>query len=151
MKLQKKYIVIAVLSLVSLGISILLAYSHYTSVPVPCTITNGCEAVLTSKYSMFLGLPLSVWGIIFNSAVFSLSFWAACSVRGKQLLHIVLGTGALASLVFLFLQFFIIHKVCQYCLTVDLITLFLFLWNLNVSDASVQPALAADRRIGDSV
>lgn len=134
MKLQTKYIVIAALSLVSLGISIFLTHSHYSGVPVPCNVTHGCEAVLTSKYSMFLGLPLSVWGILFNVGVFGLTFWAACSKRGKQLLNITLGVGALSSLVFLFLQFFIIHKVCQYCLTVDLITLFLFLWNLNVSE-----------------
>jgi len=134
MKLQKKYIVIAGLSLVSLGVSIFLTYSHYTGVPVPCTVTQGCEAVLSSKYATFLYIPLSVWGVVFNSAIFGLSFWAACSRRGRLLLGAALGTGAIASLIFLFIQFFIIRKVCQYCLAVDVIILFLFLWNLNMRE-----------------
>jgi uncharacterized membrane protein len=44
----------------------------------------------------------------------------------------MLGAGALASLVFLSLQFFVIQKVCQYCLAVDLLMIIIFLVDLNI-------------------
>lgn len=131
MNIHKKYLVILVLSLVSLGISILLTYSHYSGVPVPCSVTNGCETVLASKYAVMFGLPLSVWGILFNACVAVLALSAGMYKKADFLLQLVLGLGGVASLVFLFLQFAVIQKICQYCLATDLITVFLFLWNLN--------------------
>src|SRR5262247_283149 len=40
---------------------------------VPCHITHGCTDVLTSKYSVVAGIPLSWFGLAFYVAVLSLS------------------------------------------------------------------------------
>lgn len=132
MKTKHKHDAIIVISLLSFGISLYLAMSHYLGFVVPCDITHGCETVLTSKYSVFLGLPLGVWGVFYSVAVIISSLLANHYRVWEKLLLILLGFGAALSLVFLGLQFFVIKKVCQYCLTVDLLNLFLFIWDINI-------------------
>src|SRR5678815_2146422 len=41
--------------------------------PIPCHVTHGCTDVLTSRYSELMGIPLSVFGLIFYVGVFSLA------------------------------------------------------------------------------
>ena len=66
---KHKYDIIALLALLAFGVSLFLSISHYLDLTVPCSITHGCEIVLTSKYSIFLGLPLAVWGVAYSAAV----------------------------------------------------------------------------------
>lgn len=129
---KHKYDTIIILSLLGFGISLYLAITHYMGFTVPCTVTHGCEAVLSSKYSMFLGLPLSVWGVAYFTAVIVSALLANHYLLWKKILTGLLGLGALASLVFLSLQFFVIKKVCQYCLTTDLLSIVLFILDINI-------------------
>ncbi len=66
---RHKHDIIVIFSVFGFGVSMYLAVSHYLGIAVPCDITKGCEAVLSSKYSSLLGLPLSVWGVAYFSAV----------------------------------------------------------------------------------
>ena len=135
---RHKYDIIIFLSLLGFGISVYLTASHYLGVVLPCDITKGCEQVLTSKYSSLLGLPLSVWGIGFFVLVILSSLLANHYSKWKKILTLLLGAGSLAALVFLALQFFVIKKVCQYCLTVDILTIVLFLLDLNIEHKKTQ-------------
>ena len=69
---KHKHDIIAVLAILGFGISLYLAITHYFGFAVPCSITHGCEVVLSSKYSMFLGFPLSVWGVAYFIAIICL-------------------------------------------------------------------------------
>ncbi len=129
---RHKYDLIILLAVIGAGISLYLAVTHYLGFVVPCDITHGCETVLSSKYSMFLGLPLSVWGVAYFVSVVITGLLANHYIIWKKILTILLGLGALASLVFLSLQFFVIKKVCQYCFTVDLLNILLFIWDINI-------------------
>lgn len=141
---RHKHDAIIVISLLSFGISLYLAFSHYLGFVVPCDVTHGCETVLTSKYSVFLGLPLAVWGAGYCVAVIISSLLANHYLVWEKLLLILLGIGAVLSLVFLGLQFFVIKKVCQYCLTVDLLNLFLFIWDINIEHRKPVPLQPVD-------
>jgi uncharacterized membrane protein len=125
-----------ILAVVGFGISLYLAIAHYLGYTVPCDVTHGCEAVLNSKYSMFLGLPLSVWGVAYFSGVIVSALLANSYQLWKKILTVLLGLGAVASLVFLSIQFFIIKKVCQYCLTTDLLSILLFILDINIEHRS---------------
>ncbi len=129
---RHKYDIIIFLSLIGFAITVYLATAHYLGFAVPCTVTKGCEVVLTSKYATFFGLPLSVWGIGFYSAVILSSLLANHYLKWRKVLTALLGFGALASLVFLSLQFFVIGKVCQYCLASDFLIIILFLLDINI-------------------
>jgi len=129
---KHKHDIIVILSVLGFGISLYLAVAHYLGYTVPCDVTHGCEAVLNSKYSMLFGLPLSVWGVGYFTAVIVSSLLANSYTLWKKILTCLLAVGALASLVFLSLQFFVIKKVCQYCLTTDLLSILLFILDINI-------------------
>src|SRR4051812_8879211 len=42
-----------------------LTVEHYQNIIPPCSITGGCEKVLTSPYSTVLGIPVSLVGSIY--------------------------------------------------------------------------------------
>ena len=129
---KHKHDIIVILAVLGFGISLYLAFAHYLGYAVPCDITHGCEAVLNSKSSVFLGLPLGVWGVAYFTAVILSALLANSYGIWKKILTLLLGLGALAALVFLSLQFFVIKKVCQYCLTTDLLSILLFILDINI-------------------
>ena len=129
---KHKHDIIVILAVLGFGVSLYLALAHYLGYAVPCDITHGCEAVLSSKYSMLLGLPLGIWGVAYFIAVIVSALLADSYLVWKKILTVLLGLGALSSLVFLSLQFFVIKKVCQYCLATDLLSILLFILDINI-------------------
>jgi uncharacterized membrane protein len=129
---KHKHDIIVVLAVLGFGVSLYLAIAHYLGYAVPCDITHGCEDVLNSKYSMLFGLPLGVWGVAYFTAVIISALLANSYLLWKRILTVLLGLGTLAALVFLSLQFFVIKKVCQYCLTTDLLSILLFILDINI-------------------
>ena len=129
---RHKHDILAILAVIALSISLFLAVSHYLGFVVPCTITQGCETVLGSKYASLFGLPLSVWGVLFFSAVFVLSLLANHYSKVRKYLTYVLAIGSMGSATFLFLQFFVIGQICQYCVAVDLLTIVMLLLDINI-------------------
>lgn len=95
-----------------------LSYKHYTGGVVPCSVTRGCEAVLSSQYSEIFGIPISFLGMLFYATVLVL---AVNIFDGKArafiFLFIISSIAFAVSLVLVYLQFFVIKAVCAYCLT----------------------------------
>ena len=107
----------SVVALVGLGDAIYLTVHHYTAEPVPCSITNGCEMVLTSAYSEFWGIPLAAFGAAAYFAAFCLALLAAFGNRSMWRLYGVNTTiMALFSAWLIYLQASVIGAFCQYCL-----------------------------------
>ncbi len=129
---RHKYDIIIVLSLIGFGVSIYLAVTKYLGATVPCSITGGCEDVLSSKYATIFGLPLAVWGAVFYIGVIGTALLANHYQMWKKILTILLSLGAIAAIYFLSLQFFVLHKVCQYCLITDILAIVLLLLDLNI-------------------
>ncbi len=129
---RHKYDFIIFLSVIGLGVSIFLATSHYLQFAVPCNVTHGCDEVLASKYSQAFGIPLAVWGGVFFLGVIYASLLANHYAVWRKLLKIGLAIGAVIALWLLYTQFFILHRICQYCLTTDTLSLLIFLWDLNI-------------------
>lgn len=129
---KHKHDIVVILAVLGAGVSLYLAVSHYLGVAVPCTVTHGCETVLASKYSSLFGLPLSVWGVVFYAGAIVAALLANHYVLWRKMLTMLLGLGALMSLIFLGLQFFVIRQICQYCLTTDVLAVVLLLLDLNI-------------------
>lgn len=129
---RHKHDIIVLLSMIGFADSVYLTVYKVLGIAIPCTITHGCETVLSSKYSAIFGVPLAVWGIVFFSGIIIAALLANHYAVWRKLLTVGLSLGSLASLVFLGLQFFVIQKVCQYCLLSDLLTIFLLILDLNI-------------------
>lgn len=95
-----------------------LTIEHYQGNIPPCSLTNGCEKVLTSSYSVILGVPVSLAGSIFYLAV---AVGAFAYLEGKReriffYTQILTMFGLLFSLWFIYVQAFILQAYCLYCL-----------------------------------
>lgn len=107
------------LSLLGLADSWYLAESAATDTPLVCGpgMLEGCNAVAQSEYSQLFGIPLGVYGVLFYALTLVLaSAILFLKVRGMQVYLLGLtGAGALSSVAFLFIQFFLIKAFCVYC------------------------------------
>src|SRR5215213_6579113 len=122
------FAVAALLAVVGLADAIYLTVEHLAGRSVPCTITGGCEQVLTSPYATVAGLPLSGLGALAYFTAFSLATLAAFGYRKAGDLLLLLVVLMLAVSVYLFiLQAFVIKAFCQFCLLSAAITLLLAL------------------------
>ncbi len=135
-KIAKLPLAAALVALVGLGDAIYLTIQHYTGEKVPCSVTGGCEAVLTSSYAEIGGIPLAAFGAAAYFIAFSLAILAAF---GNRLMWKLFGiqTALMAgfSLWLIYLQAFVILEYCQFCLlsaatsvTLFLIALFSRFW-----------------------
>ena len=118
----------AIVSLVGMADTIYVTINHYKGVIPPCTLLNGCETVLTSKYSEIFGVPIALIGALFYSTVF-LSALAYLKTKNNKIIILFLVLTALAflmSVFFIYLQFFVIKAVCEYCLTSAAASIILF-------------------------
>lgn len=117
---------IIALAFLGLADSWYLAESAATDTPLICGpgMLEGCNAVAQSPYSKLFGIPLGVYGVVF----YALALVAAAAIlflRARVLpfyLFVVTAVGALASVAFLMIQFFLIKALCVYCLASALIS-----------------------------
>ncbi len=122
-----------VLSLIGLGVSIYLTYTHYTeprALACPDTGAINCTKVTTSAQSMVFGIfPVAVLGLVFYvfmTAVTSPWGWRAASpvIRWARLI------GAAAGILFVFyliyVEALVVHAICLWCTGVHVVTFLLF-------------------------
>ncbi len=98
--------------------AVYLTILHYKSAFPPCTITSGCETVLTSKYATIYGIPISLLGSVFYVLLIGLSILALTDFKKifAKALFLVALSGVLVSGGLIYIQFFILKSTCQYCL-----------------------------------
>ena len=122
-RLTLLYVIIALLSLAGLADAIYLTVEHLTGQSVRCTIIAGCSEVLSSSYAVVGGYPLASIGALAYFSVFSLAILTLFGYRIAGLLLIPLvAVMCLVSLWLIYLQAFVIHAFCQYCLLSAAIT-----------------------------
>ena len=134
------YLIAALVSLIGLGDALYLTVQHITGASLRCTIISGCSEVLSSPYAQVGAVPLAPIGAAAYFVVFSLAILAAFGYPlVKLLLKILLGLMFLTTLWLLYLQAFVIHHFCQYCLlsaaVTTVLTLVVFLSSLRKKPA----------------
>ncbi len=108
--------------------SVYLSVKHFTAEPVPCSLVEGCEKVLTSPYAEIAGVPIAAAGAAAYFIAFALAVLAAYGDRRMWKLFGGLATlMAGFSLWLIFLQAFVIGAFCQFCLISAATSLTLFL------------------------
>ncbi|TSC89168.1 MAG: vitamin K epoxide reductase [Parcubacteria group bacterium Gr01-1014_3] len=117
---QSKILVagLLVFALIGFADTAYLTALHYMGEIPPCTLLEGCEIVLTSEYSIVLGVPLALIGALYYLALVVMSVWYLDKGRRPTLLRIfqLSFLGFLISMALLYLQAFVIVALCIYCL-----------------------------------
>src|SRR5437588_3961001 len=128
------YLITAFISVVGLGDAIYLTVQDLTGQTLRCTIVSGCNEVLSSPYAHIGSFPLAALGAIAYFTVFSLSILVAFGYGFiKPLLAMLIAAMFLTSLWLLYLQAFVIHHFCQYCLLSAAVTTTLTVFALIAS------------------
>src|ERR1700752_720891 len=116
----------AFVSLFGLADAIYRAIEHIIGQSFRCTIIAGCSEVLRSPYAVDAGVPLAMIGAAAYFSVFSLATLAVFGYRiAGPLLAILVGAMLMVSLWLIYLQAFVIHAFCQFCLISAAITFIL--------------------------
>ena len=122
---------IAALSFLGFADAAYLTAEHYLKLPLPCSLTQGCDTVLTSAYATFGGIPIALFGALYYLIliVFALMLLTSETQNKKimRLIFVMTAAAVLASSVLVYLQFFVIHALCMYCLVSAGLSLLLFL------------------------
>jgi uncharacterized membrane protein len=104
-------------SLIGLGDSLYLTIQHLTGQNVRCTVTTGCSAVLSSHYAAIAGVPTAAFGALAYFAAFSLATLAAFGYeRARTALAILVAPMLIMTLWLFYVQAFVLHAFCEYCL-----------------------------------
>ena len=115
--IPKLPVIASLLALLGLADSVYLTVHHFTAEPVPCSIVEGCETVLTSSYAEVAGIPLAAFGALAYFIAFSL---AILTVFGNRSMWLLFGIQsfimAAVSVYLIYLQGFVIGAFCQFCL-----------------------------------
>lgn len=132
-------VVLGVLAAAGLLISAYLSWVHFVGVdPVCVGGGGGCETVQSSRYATVLGVPVAVLGIIgYASLLLSAVMRGEVGVYLGFLFALV---GTLFSAYLTYLEIFVIHAICQWCvasaaiMVAALICASLAAWRLTEND-----------------
>ncbi len=118
--------VIIVLAAIGLVDASYLTWQHYVNAIPPCTI-HGCETVLTSKYATIGPIPVALLGALYYAAMVGMAILIRLGkTRWWTLLTVTVSFGLAFTAVLVYLQGWVIHAWCQYCLVSAATTTLLF-------------------------
>ncbi|MGI8481419.1 MAG: vitamin K epoxide reductase family protein [Chthoniobacterales bacterium] len=120
------YAAAAIIALVGLGDAIYLTVEHLTGNDVVCLASASCGEVLGSRFATIGWMPLAGLGAVAYFAAFSCATLAAFgNRRAENVMAVVVAAMFLATLWLLFVQAFLLHAFCDYCLLSAALTTFL--------------------------
>ena len=132
-----KRMVVAALGLAGIFLALyLLLYKLGMIGALTCSV-GSCETVNTSKWAKFLGLPVAGWGVAWYVATFALAIvsiqerFAESKTISLAMLFLT-STGLLFSAYLTWLELFVIHAICQWCVVSAILVLVMF--TLSVLD-----------------
>lgn len=109
-----------------------LAITHYVNGTLPCLTSGNCDLVTSSTYSKIAGIPVSLLGVFYYLAT-TIAMILYIDKKKPLFLKAALsfvGIGFLFTLWFVYVQLFILHAVCLYCMGSALSTTILFIVGL---------------------
>ncbi|HUK66971.1 MAG TPA: vitamin K epoxide reductase family protein [Anaeromyxobacteraceae bacterium] len=125
------------LGLAGLGLALMLARLHeqaHAGVVSFCAINDvvNCDTVAVSRYSVWLGLPVAVWGILGYALMSGLALWGLLPGRPQAtwprgLLVVLSGVAVATSLALALVSEFAIGALCLLCAGSWVISIALFL------------------------
>lgn len=120
------------LSVLGLVVSAYLTYEHFTdNATLACTVTGvvDCSKVTSSAWSTFVGVPVSVLGVVFFAVLVGLclpSVWRLESVWLDRARLAWVSVGLAMALYLVWAELFRIHAICLWCTGIHVLTFVLW-------------------------
>ena len=114
--------ILALLAVVGICIALYLTLYKFGVIGVLSCSIGSCEMVNTSKWSMLLGLPIAAWGLAAYAALLVLAIAGGTEARENsvpiaRMLVALAGFSVLFSAWLTYLELFVIHAICIWCVT----------------------------------
>jgi uncharacterized membrane protein len=107
----------AVIALAGLADAVYLTVVALTGETAACGGSTGCVEVLGSPYAKIAGVPVAFWGVWGYFAAFCFATFAGFgSKRAQRLFAVTVGAMFAMTLWLLYVQAFVLHAFCRYCL-----------------------------------
>lgn len=111
------YAVAAFISLAGLADATYLTMQSLTGETLVCGGSADCFRVLGSGYARIAGIPVAAFGVVGYFGAFSLATFAAFGyARARKFFALIVWAMFTVTLWFLFVQAFMLHAFCRYCL-----------------------------------
>jgi uncharacterized membrane protein len=121
----------ALVALVGLFVATYLAFYKAGIIGTLACGSGECETVQMSRWATFLGLPVAAWGVAFYAVVFAVAFAGTlerfAESRALNMTLLALTTwGVLFSAWLTYLELFVIHAICRWCVVSAVLAVILF-------------------------
>jgi uncharacterized membrane protein len=121
----------ALIALVGVFVATYLAFYKAGFIGSLACGTGSCETVQQSPWANLFGLPVAVWGVGYYLAVFALAFAGTLERWGDDrritlALLLLTAWGVIFSGYLTYLELFVIHAICRYCVVSAVLALVLF-------------------------
>lgn len=130
MNQRRSLIGVTLLSVVGLAISLYLTWTYLIDVSPICGTSGGCETVQHSSFAWIAGVPIPLLGAVANSGLLALAILALRWEERRDTFVLVLFGGALVGVLFsaylTYLEFFVIHAICRWCIASAIVMLLNF-------------------------
>lgn len=137
---------ITLLSLLGMGVSGYLTWTHFSGQPIFCGGTGSCETVNSSRYAFLGPVPVALLGLIGYLTIFGMSWiptdedrqWPALIIFGMALI------GLMLQLYLTYIELFVLHAICYWCVSSQILVLLIFILALPRSTRSADEARSED-------
>jgi uncharacterized membrane protein len=111
------YTVVAIVAVAGLADATYLTVQALTGETLSCGGSPDCFRVLGSSYAKLGGIPVAILGTLAYFTVFSFAIFAAFGYSwAPRFLALMTGAMFLMTLWLLYVQAFLLHAYCRYCL-----------------------------------
>ena len=129
--------ILALLAVVGICIALYLTLYKFGVIGVLSCSIGSCETVNTSKWSVLLGLPIAAWGLMAYVALLVLAIVGGTESREEsvpiaKMLVALAGFSVLFSAWLTYLELFVIHAICIWCVTSA--ALWVVIFGVSVAD-----------------
>jgi len=127
-----KRMLVALVALAGVFVALYLTLYKLGYIGTLACAVGSCETVQTSKWATFLGLPVGAWGVGYYLVVLALGLIGltpryADTRRLSEILVLLTGFGLLFSIWLTYLELFVIHAICQWCVISAILATILFI------------------------
>ena len=111
------YTIAAVFCIVGLADATYLTVLALTGEAAACSGQAGCQEVLGSAYARVAGIPVAIFGVAGYFTAFTFATFAAFDyARARKFFTLTVAVLFATTLWLLYVQAFVLHAFCRYCL-----------------------------------
>lgn len=133
-----------IFTIAGIGIAAYLTYVKLFAIEPYCAGVGNCEAVQSSPYAELLGVPVAIWGLLTYIALLALWFvkhsdWRDLGHLAGMAFFLVTMVGVIFSAYLTYLELFVIHAICPWCVASAVVMVVLFILSIVEMFFSKEP------------